>query len=82
MVTSAGGIEEDFIKCMAPSYIGDFEKWSGSYLRSIGVNRTGNLLIPNDNYVEFENWILPLLDIMHKEQEEQVSSWVSCGSTK
>ncbi|TPP62678.1 Homospermidine synthase [Fasciola gigantica] len=75
LVTSAGGIEEDFIKCMAPSYVGDFERWSGAHLRSIGVNRTGNLLIPNDNYIHFENWILPLLDVMHKEQEEEGKNW-------
>jgi deoxyhypusine synthase len=24
IVTTAGGIEEDFIKCLAPTYIGDF----------------------------------------------------------
>lgn len=24
IVTSAGGIEEDFIKCLAPTYLGDF----------------------------------------------------------
>ena len=24
MVTTAGGIEEDFIKCMANTYLGDF----------------------------------------------------------
>jgi hypothetical protein len=24
VVTTAGGIEEDFIKCMAPTYMGDF----------------------------------------------------------
>jgi hypothetical protein len=24
LVTTAGGIEEDFIKCMAPTYMGDF----------------------------------------------------------
>ena len=25
LVTTAGGIEEDFIKCLAPSYLGDFK---------------------------------------------------------
>jgi len=24
IVTTAGGVEEDFIKCLAPSYLGDF----------------------------------------------------------
>lgn len=25
IVTTAGGVEEDFIKCLAPTYIGEFD---------------------------------------------------------
>lgn len=25
LVASAGGVEEDFIKCLAPTYLGDFK---------------------------------------------------------
>ena len=32
LVTTAGGIEEDFIKCMKPTYLGDF-KLKGADLR-------------------------------------------------
>jgi deoxyhypusine synthase len=24
------------------------------------LNRIGNLLVPNDNYCKFENWIMPI----------------------
>ena len=53
IVASAGGIEEDFIKCLAPTYIGDFSL-PGRELRDKGINRIGNLLVPNSNYVKFE----------------------------
>jgi deoxyhypusine synthase len=33
LVTTAGGIEEDFIKCLAPTYIGDFYL-KGNFLRA------------------------------------------------
>lgn len=38
IVTSAGGVEEDLIKCLAPSILGSFEL-DGSYLRKKGLNR-------------------------------------------
>ena len=71
-MTTAGGIEEDFIKCMAPTYIGKFEL-KGRDLRKRGINRIGNLLVPNDNYCAFEDWIMPILDQMLLEQKEQVN---------
>ncbi|KAM0929690.1 hypothetical protein ACQ4PT_001692 [Festuca glaucescens] len=67
IVTTAGGIEEDLIKCLAPTYRGDFSL-PGTMLRSKGLNRIGNLLMPNDNYCKFEKWIMPILDQMQQEQ--------------
>ena len=43
IVTTGGGIEEDIIKCLAPTYLGDF-KLDGEALRKRGLNRIGNLL--------------------------------------
>lgn len=63
IVTTCGGIEEDFIKCLAPFYLGDFAL-KGKDLREQGLNRIGNLLVPNDNYCKFEDWITPLLNEM------------------
>ena len=71
-MTSAGGVEEDFVKCMAPFYVGDFSRWKGAELRKLGINRTGNLLIPNDNYVLLEEWLNPILDKLLKEQNDEV----------
>lgn len=74
IVTTAGGIEEDFIKCLAPTYIGSFEL-DGQTLRDQGINRIGNLLVPNDNYCKFENWVIPLLDEMLAEQNDKGTVW-------
>uniref|UniRef100_A0A0E0IPT0 Deoxyhypusine synthase n=1 Tax=Oryza nivara TaxID=4536 RepID=A0A0E0IPT0_ORYNI len=70
IVTTAGGIEEDLIKCLAPTYRGEFSL-PGTLLRSKGLNRIGNLLVPNDNYCKFENWIMPLFDQMLQEQSTE-----------
>lgn len=72
-MTTAGGVEEDFIKCLAPTYLGDFTL-PGKELRMKGLNRIGNLLVPNDNYCKFEEWVIPILDAMLEEQREQASS--------
>nr|SVE88694.1 EOG090X07TT [Daphnia sinensis]SVE89318.1 EOG090X07TT [Daphnia sinensis]SVE89939.1 EOG090X07TT [Daphnia sinensis]SVE90567.1 EOG090X07TT [Daphnia sinensis]SVE91195.1 EOG090X07TT [Daphnia sinensis] len=74
IVTTAGGVEEDFIKCLAPTFVGNFEL-KGSTLRESGINRIGNLVIPNDNYCKFEDWAMPLLDEMVAEQKEKGTKW-------
>lgn len=74
MITTAGGIEEDIIKCLAPTHVGDFAI-GGLGLRRRGINRTGNLLVPNDNYCLFEDWFTPVLDKMHDEQEKDGILW-------
>lgn len=73
-MTTAGGVEEDLIKCLAPTFIGSFEL-DGKNLREKGINRIGNLLVPNDNYCKFENWVLPLLDEMLSDQKSNNILW-------
>ena len=73
-MTTAGGIEEDFIKCLSPMFIGDFTL-KGKDLRLRGLNRTGNLVVPNDNYCVFEEWLQPILNSM---ADEQVSTVGHC----
>jgi len=74
IVTTAGGIEEDLIKCFEPTFMGDF-KLSGRELRQKGINRIGNLLIPNKNYCKFEDWMSPLIEKMHDEQDQEDIKW-------
>eukprot|EP00428_Durinskia_dybowskii_P065421 CAMPEP_0170385968 /NCGR_PEP_ID=MMETSP0117_2-20130122/16787_1 /TAXON_ID=400756 /ORGANISM="Durinskia baltica, Strain CSIRO CS-38" /LENGTH=373 /DNA_ID=CAMNT_0010641765 /DNA_START=76 /DNA_END=1197 /DNA_ORIENTATION=+ len=74
IVTTAGGIEEDLIKCLAPTFLGDF-KLNGVELRKKGVNRLGNLLVPNENYCLFEDWVNPILNAMTDEQVQSGTRW-------
>jgi deoxyhypusine synthase len=68
VVTTAGGVEEDVIKCLAETYVGDFSM-KGADLRRRGINRAGNVLIPNSNYCKFEDWVMPILEEMLREQD-------------
>uniref|UniRef100_A0A7S0FZZ7 deoxyhypusine synthase n=2 Tax=Rhodosorus marinus TaxID=101924 RepID=A0A7S0FZZ7_9RHOD len=68
VVTTAGGVEEDLIKCLGSTYLGDF-KLDGKKLRQQGINRIGNLVVPNENYCKFEDWLMPILDKVLEEQD-------------
>ncbi|CAA7259730.1 unnamed protein product [Cyclocybe aegerita] len=74
IVTTAGGIEEDFIKCLGKTYLADFNL-DGAELRKKGMNRIGNLVVPNDNYCKFEDWLTPILDTMLAEQKSSGQVW-------
>ena len=60
IVTTCGGIEEDIMKLLADHYIGDFAL-DGKKLREQGLNRIGNLIVPNNNYSLLEACFLPLV---------------------
>lgn len=72
-VTTAGGIEEDLIKCFKDTVHGSFNI-KGSKLRDNGYNRVGNLLIPNDNYVYFEEWLTGIIEELIKENNSNISN--------
>ena len=78
LVTTGGGIEEDLMKCLAPTFMGDFAL-SGKELRPKGLNRIGNLIVPNDNYCKFETWMQPILNAMHDEQDARVAAAAKAG---
>ena len=60
VVTSCGGIEEDFIKCQNHFYRGKFIN-DDHKLRMNGINRTGNMYVPNNNYCDFEEFLNPIV---------------------
>ncbi|MBI4896236.1 MAG: deoxyhypusine synthase [Candidatus Aenigmarchaeota archaeon] len=70
IVTTAGGVEEDIIKTKKSFILGDF-RLNGVELRKKGINRIGNILVPNDRYVAFENVMMPLLKKLLQEQHEK-----------
>ncbi len=69
IVTTAGGIEEDIIKCLGDFILGDFRA-VGAELREKGINRIGNVYAPNDLYVKFEAFFQPILEELYQEQKK------------
>lgn len=67
--TSVGAIEEDIIKCFKPFVIGDYRA-PGYILREDGINRTGNIFIPNDRYIYFERYMNKLLERLYELQKK------------
>lgn len=67
LVTTTGGIEEDFLKCFGNFVLGDF-KADGEVLRDKSINRIGNIFVSNNRYVEFEQFIQPILEEMYQDQ--------------
>ncbi|MGC9020186.1 MAG: deoxyhypusine synthase family protein [Candidatus Methanodesulfokora sp.] len=62
VVTTVGAIEEDIMKAIGEKfYIHRFDA-DDIKLHEDGMNRVGNLLISNDSYVRFENYITHVLD--------------------
>ncbi|MBI4116843.1 deoxyhypusine synthase [Candidatus Pacearchaeota archaeon] len=68
-VTTAGGIEEDLVKCFGDFKLGNFSA-SGELLREEGINRTGNIFVPNSRYIKYEEFLTPILEKIYKEQKE------------
>jgi len=64
IVTTTGGVEEDIMKLFADHFLGDFHL-DGEKLRKMGFNRIGNLIVPNDNYQNLEEWFKPLVKELH-----------------
>ncbi len=70
LVTTTGGIEEDFIKTKFAFLQGDFRA-DGVKLREKGVNRIGNIFVPNDRYVWFEEFFQPILKQFLERQRKE-----------
>lgn len=70
LVTTIGGVEEDIIKCLKPFVLGSYDT-PGGVLRDHGINRTGNLFIPNDRYLYFERFMNTFLERVNNEYTKQ-----------
>lgn len=82
MVITGGGIEEDIIKCIHPTYIGDFDL-DGKQLRDNGWNRIGNMVINNENYLSFEGWFRKHMEtLLSGETEEYPNFKVNRNGTR
>ncbi len=70
LVTSAGGIEEDIIKCLKPFVLGQFEA-SGRMLFEHGINRIGNVFVPNDRFAYFDKFMQEFLSEIYARQKKE-----------
>ncbi len=69
LVTTTGGLEEDIIKTHGNFLHGNFDA-DGAKLREKGVNRSGNIFVPNERYIWFEKFMQPFLKKMHDSQKK------------
>lgn len=69
VITSIGSVEEDWIKSKKPFLLGDFNS-NDIELNRKGVNRIGNILVPNDRYELLEKIAQPFLKEMMNKQEK------------
>jgi deoxyhypusine synthase len=76
LVTTAGGIEEDIIKCLGNFVLGSFDA-SGKELRERGINRIGNIFVSNNRYIEFEEFVQPILEELYNEQKKSGKTIIS-----
>lgn len=74
IVTTGGGIEEDFMKCMDSFHLGDFYA-NDIEMRKKALNRIGNIVVPSENYCKLEDWLIPLFYEMFDEQQKKNVIW-------
>ncbi len=70
ITTTAGGVEEDIVKCFKPFVVGEFDADGRGLLQS-GIARTGNIFIPNDRYLYFERFMEKFFVKMNAKQKKE-----------
>ena len=69
IVTTVGGLEEDIMKATGESFqIGSFQT-DDVELHEQGINRVGNILVRNESYMNFENFITDILSDLYDKQK-------------
>lgn len=68
LITAAGGIEEDIIKSLKPFVLGQFDV-SGRMLFEHGINRIGNIFVPNDRFAYFDKFMQEFLEKIYEKQK-------------
>jgi deoxyhypusine synthase len=69
IITSVGSIEEDLIKCHMPFLLGSFDA-DDAELHKKGINRIGNIFVPNDRYIKLEKLLHAFFAEMLNKQEK------------
>jgi len=78
IVTTCGALDHDIARCWKDYYKGSFVM-NDVRLRNEGINRLGNVLVPNDSYgIIIEQKMQTLLESLWKENIKEVSSSQMC----
>jgi deoxyhypusine synthase len=78
IITTCGTLDHDVARCWKDYYKGSFIM-NDSKLHQEGVNRLGNVLVPNDSYgIIIEQKILPMLENLYKEGKKELSTTELC----
>lgn len=72
IITSTGAIEEDYMKSKQPFLLGEFDV-DDEAVKKAGLNRIGNVLVPDDYYVEFEKFNMKFLADLARKNENVIS---------
>jgi deoxyhypusine synthase len=78
IITTCGTLDHDVARCWKDYYKGSFIM-NDSKLHKEGLNRLGNVLVPNDSYgVIIEKKIIGLLEELYKEGKQELSTTELC----
>jgi deoxyhypusine synthase len=78
IITTCGTLDHDVARCWKDYYKGSFIM-NDSQLHHEGVNRLGNVLVPNDSYgIVIEKKIIPMLEDLYKEGKRELSTTELC----
>ena len=74
IITTCGTLDHDLARLLTDYYHGNFNM-NDAALRDKGVNRLGNVLVPDSSYgMPIEKWMQPFLKEIYNEKER----WVPC----
>jgi deoxyhypusine synthase len=69
IITSVGSVEEDLIKAHKPFLLGDFNA-DDKDLHRKGINRIGNIYVPNQRYELLEDLLMPFFASLYEKQSK------------
>ena len=63
IVTSAGGVEEDLMKCISTFHVGSWNV-DDKECRLKAINRIGNIFVASESYGKLEDFLMPIFRYM------------------
>jgi deoxyhypusine synthase len=69
IITAGGSLDHDLIRSSKKYLLGDFTM-DDEELHKKGINRIGNILVPNDCYIYLEKFMQPVYEELYKNQQK------------